>query len=391
VLRALVVAAIAGALSTVSAAACGSGPAAPTAAPAVLPQGTTFAVAGHGWGHGHGMSQYGARGAAARGLNAHQILRFYYPGTRVGHSAGRISVLITEDTTRDVVVQARSGLQAQIAGGSRHWTLVKLRPKATRWRIVPDGQRSQLQFRTKGPWRNVINPRGRLQFAAGNQPIRLYMPHGSVQYRGVLRSVPGSRNGDTVNIVSMEQYVRGVVPREMPATWRPAAVRSQAVAARTYATYERAHAAGGRICDTASCQVYGGYSAEESASNAAVAATAHQILTWKGQAAFTQFSSSNGGYMLAGSEPYLVSKKDPYEKYGDNPYESWTGKLTLRQFERRWPSAGPIVSVTVHRGSTHRYVDHVTVAGRNRVYQVSADAFRSWAGLRSTWFGITTK
>jgi SpoIID/LytB domain protein len=298
--------------------------------------------------------------------------------------------VITEDTSPDVVVQARSGLQAQQVGGSRRWKLTDRAPKATRWRIVPNGNRSQLQFRVNGPWRIASRTAGRLQFSAGNRPIRLYLPHGSVQYRGVLRSIDGSRGGNTVNIVGMEEYVKGVVPREMPATWGAAAVRAQAIAARTYAAYERAHAAGGRICDTSSCQVYGGYSAHAAPSDAAVAATAHQILTWQGQAAFTQFSSSNGGYTLAGSAPYLVSQKDPYEKYGHNPYASWATKLTLRQFEKRWPSAGPIVSVTVHRGATHRYVDHVTITGRDRTYQVPADDFRSWAGLRSTWFGIAT-
>jgi len=163
------------------------------------------------------------------------------------------------------------------------------------------------------------------------------------------------------------------------------------VAARTYATYERAHAPGRTICDTSACQVYGGYSAHEAPSDAAVAATAHQILTWKGKAAFTQFSSSNGGFSLAGSEPYLVSQKDPYEKYGHNPYTDWTARLTLKRVERHWPGVGPIESVTVHRGATHRYVDHVTITGRDKTIEVPADAFREWAGLRSTWFGITTR
>lgn len=386
-LRALVAAVLAGALTTVSAAACAK----PAPQGRLLPRNTTFAVTGHGWGHGHGMSQYGARGAATRGLTARQILRFYYPGTRFGSTIGRISVLITEDTTRDVVVAARPGLEAQQVGGGRTWTLARRAPKATRWRIVPAGDRSRLEFRIDAhPWRTAATPEGRLQFAAGNRPIRLFLPHGSAEYRGVLRSVPGSRGADTVNVVGMEEYVKGVVPREMPATWGRAAVRAQAVAARTYATYERAHAAGGTICDTSACQVYGGYSAHEAPSDAAVAATAHQILTWKGEAAFTQFSSSNGGYSLAGSAPYLVSQKDPYERFGDNPYENWTTRLILKRLERRWPGAGPIESVTVRRGATHRYVDHVVITGRDRVVDVPADEFREWAGLRSDWFGITT-
>ena len=62
-------------------------------------------------------------------------------------------------------------------------------------------------------------------------------------------------------MLTLESYLKGVVPLEMPATWTPAAVRAQAVAARTYAAYERAHRTG-PMCDTTSCQVYGGYAAE---------------------------------------------------------------------------------------------------------------------------------
>lgn len=373
--------------------------AAGAAEPAPLPKGTVFTITGHGWGHGHGMSQYGARGAAAEGLTYRQIVRFYYPGTKHGTAAGKVAVLIAEDTSRDVVVGARKGLVAQQVGGSRRWDLDKRRPKATRWRIVPaSGGHSALQFKKGGrPWHQLARVEGTLQFAAGNRPIRLYLPHGaSTRYRGVLRAgVPaaGRLDRDTVNVVRLEDYVRGVVPQEMPASWRAAAVRAQAVAARTYAAYERAHAPRGhyQICDTSSCQVYGGYDAEEAGSNAAVAATAHQIITWHGQPAFSQFSSSNGGYSLAGSAPYLVSQKDPYEKYGDNPYRTWTTKVTLHQVQQRWPSAGRIVSVTVHRDATHRYVDHVTIVGTKRTYKSSGDDFKDWAGLRSTWFGVASQ
>ena len=93
----------------------------------------------------------------------------------------------------------------------------------------------------------------------------------------------------------------------MPASWSPAAVQAQAIAARTYAAYERAHPLTDtyQICDTTSCQVYGGYSSEHPDSNAAIAATAGKIQTYGGDPAFTQFSSSSGGWTSAGSVPYL--------------------------------------------------------------------------------------
>ncbi len=98
--------------------------------------------------------------------------------------------------------------------------------------------------------------------------------------------------------------MKGVVPREVPATWRPEAVEAQAVAARTYASYERAHPLTSRyqICDTTSCQVYGGVTSEHpAASNRAVDETRGEIRVYQGEPAFTQFSSSNGGWASEGS------------------------------------------------------------------------------------------
>ncbi len=138
-----------------------------------------------------------------------------------------------------------------------------------------------------------------------------------VTYRGTLqsRSLPGSpaRHRVTVNRVSLDDYVRGVIPREMPASWRPAALRAQAIAARTYAAFEVADSTNPvyQLCDTTSCQVYGGKSAEFASTNAATTATAGQIRTFHGAPAFTQFSASNGGWMSAGSQPYLAASRTP--------------------------------------------------------------------------------
>lgn len=361
--------------------------------PATLAPGTTITITGHGYGHGHGMSQYGARGAASQGLSYRQILAFFYPHTSVSQVTARISVLITKDTTRDVVVQARSGLIAQRPSGGRIWTLSKLQPKATRWRIIPVGNGgSELDFYVH-QWRRQTHVAGGLQFSAGSQPIRLYIPHGSVQYHGILRSVQptsGTMDRDTVNVLGLEQYVRGVVPTEMPPSWSPAAVRAQAVAARTYAIYEKA-ANPGRyydVCDTSVCQNYGGYSAQVVASNQATTATAGQILTYGGKPAFAQFAASDGGWSRDGGEPYLVGQQDVYEKYADDPYRTWTAKVTIKQIETRWPSAGPIVSVRLTHDASKQWVDRVTIRGTKATYTVTGDQFSSWAGLRSANFGI---
>src|SRR5262245_64350610 len=105
-------------------------------------------VTGHGWGHGHGMSQYGAKGAAEQGVGWKQILAFYYPGTKLGRTHGPIKVLVTADR-RDVQVDARDGLRLRPLSGKKTFLLAKVRHKATRWRILPKGSKSVIQFRVR--------------------------------------------------------------------------------------------------------------------------------------------------------------------------------------------------------------------------------------------------
>jgi SpoIID/LytB domain protein len=359
---------------------------------------TPLTITGNGYGHGHGMSQYGAKGAAEQGLTYRQIVGFYYPGTSWGTAAGQVRVLITADTTRSVVVQARSGLTAQRVGRTRQWNLDRPRLAATRWRIAPvAGGRSRLDYLASGGWHTLATVAGDLQFNAGGAPITLFLPGGDrVAYRGALRAAsphPGGMDRDTVNVLSLENYLKGVVPREMPALWSPAAVQAQAVAARTYAVFERADQHGYyQICDTTACQVYGGYSAEYASSNAAVAATAHQIVTYAGAPAFTQFSASNGGASMAGGEPYLVSQKDPYDAAA-SPYLDWSTTVTPADIAKEWPQIGQLTGIRVTPSSANApgagYVSSVAITGTTGSVSVSGDAFRSFADLRSSWFSIT--
>ncbi|WGL51671.1 SpoIID/LytB domain-containing protein [Nocardioides sp. BP30] len=354
-------------------------------------------VRGNGYGHGHGMSQWGAEGAARQGLDYRRIVGFYYPGTAWGSATGNVRVLITADTTRSVVVLARDGLTARWVGHARTWRLTKRQPHATRWRIVPlAGGRSKVQYKLKA-WHKLATVSGDLQFAAAGAPVTLVLPgHRTVAYRGTLRAAsphPGGLDRDTVNILPLDRYLQGVVPREMPALWHTAAVEAQAVAARTYAAFERAGQHGYyQICDTSACQVYGGYSGEQAASNAAVTATAGQILTYAGQPAFTQFSASNGGASLAGGQPYLVSQTDRYDA-AVSPYRGWSTSVTPAAIEQRWPAIGQLTGVKVTPSSANApgagYVATVTLSGTGGSVTVSGDAFRSFAGLRSTWFSIT--
>ena len=364
-----------------------------------VPEGGTLLIDGKGYGHGKGMSQYGAEGAARKGLSYRKIVNFYYPSTTWGEVRGRVKVNISADTTDDVVVRPRKHLRVRDIGARQTHFLPQ--NGAKQWRLTTNRKnRTVVQWRTKRAWKRWKALRGEGYFAAGGRPITLVTPSGQVAYRGRLRAAApfaGSRARDTVNILTMEKYLRGVVPLEMPASWHPEAVRSQSIAARTYATYERSHplAKHYQICDTTQCQVYGGHSAEHALSNAAIKATAREILTYKGAPAFTQFGSSNGGWVASGSMPYQVATEDPYDGWAGNPVHSWQVRVEAATLERTWPAPGTLKRVVVGdrtgQGAWGGRVLAMTLVGSRGTVKLSGDEMRSALGLRSNWFTFTVK
>ncbi len=368
-----------------------------------VPSSGTFTVRGHGYGHGNGMSQHGAQGAALRGLSYGQILDFYYPGTdRVVARMKKIRVLISGDTSDPVEVEPAPGLRVRDRGARTSYVL-PTGLGATRWRIVAaSAGNDRVQYERNG-WR-TWNAGGRTALVGGGQffrpkgrPITLITPSSKVSYRGVLRAAAPSSTStarDTVNVLSLDKYVMGVIPAEMPASWQTEAVRTQAVAARTYAVYDRnAHLDRYyQICDTTSCQVYRGKSAEHPASNAAARATAGEILNYRGEAAFTQFSASSGGRTSSGSFPYLRSKNDPYDDWSGNYNHDWSVKLSASRIANAYPGIGRLQRVRVTRreggGDWKGRVETVVLEGTRGKSTISGDTFRYRFGLKSTYFRL---
>ncbi|GAA1920873.1 SpoIID/LytB domain-containing protein [Nocardioides marmoribigeumensis] len=377
-----------------------------------VPDSGRFTVRGHGWGHGHGMSQHGAQGAARKGLNAQQILAFYYPGTRRTIAAdGLIRVLITADTSDPVAVRPRSGLSVRDLGPDGTGTTTYSLPTtvgARTWRVrASTADRDRVQYYDGKAWR-AWRPGGRATLLGRGElfspdgPVALIVPGATVLYRGALRSAaptPGSTARDTVNVLSLDDYVKGVIPAEMPASWEPAAVRAQAVAARTYAVYDReAHPTRYYdTCDTTMCQVYRGVAVEDSRSNDAADRTAGQIRTLDGKAIFSQFSSSNGGWTSQGSvagkpAPYLAHKQDPYDGWAGNTNHSWSTTLAAGTISRAYPTIGRLLRVRVRQreggGDWQGRVEKLVLVGTKGSKQLSGDEFRSRFGLKSTWFRL---
>jgi stage II sporulation protein D len=361
-----------------------------------VPASGRYTVRGHGYGHGRGMSQHGAQGAALAGLDHDEILDFYYPGTETGTAPKRVRVLISSDTTSDLVVTARPTLTV-LDRGTGDTTRLPTDLGATQWRIdVAGGNRNVVDYLARGSWKRWRTLEGEGQFDAAG-PIELHTPAGRYTFRGQLRAAmpsSSSTSRDTVNIVSMNGYVRGVVPYEMPALWEKEAVRAQAVAARTYATWSRAENPDRyyQICDTTACQVYRGVNGEHPASNDATVATGRQILTYDGEPAFSQFSASSGGWTVAGSVPYLRAKKDPYDDWSGNSNHDWSVTLTAGAIERAYPSIGKLrrIRVTERDGNGQwkgRVLSMVLDGKRNDV-RITGDDFRWKFGLKSNWFRL---
>lgn len=365
-----------------------------------VPVDKTITVHGHGYGHGHGMSQYGAQGAALQGLGYKEIVGFYYPGTDWAKMRGRVRVLITADTSDDVVVESAPGLTVRDLGdGSTHE--LPARADVSRWRLEVRGGETVVEHYTDRWRRFRVDGQpaltGEGEFFA-NGPISLVLPSGSTTaYRGILRAAapsPDATARDTVNIVSMDQYVMGVVPAEMPASWHPEAVKAQAVAARTYATWSRNQNMRRyyQICDTTSCQVYGGVDNEDRRSNRAVRATRREILTYDGKPAFTQFSASSGGWTSAGSVPYLRAQEDPYDGWDGNSVHSWSTVVDAGVLERSHPSIGSLRRIWVTsrdgNGEWQGRVTSLVLDGTDGNVTISGDSFRWAFGLRSSWFSI---
>ena len=329
------------------------------AAPA---QAAVFTVHGHGWGHGVGMSQWGARGLAQHGWGWQRILAHYYPGTRLDRvERVRVRVLVAERRRR-IAISSRSPFRILDARG---------RSRLQRRRIVFGGRH----------WHGLQPP---LQVVPGVQPLAL----DGAGYRGELVV---RRGVSVVNDLPLERYLRGVVPWEMPSRWSGDALRAQAVAARTYALATRNPGWTFDLYADTRDQMYGGIRAEKRSTNLAVGATAGRILTWGGEPARTYYFSTSGGRtesshdaFRTGAIPYLRSVADPYDA---GPHHDWTYRFTTGQLARRLGVTG-IASIAVRVNGSGRAASVVVRRRGAGPRTIGGDAFRSALDLPSTWFSV---
>nr|WP_237728169.1 SpoIID/LytB domain-containing protein [Cellulomonas sp. APG4] len=387
-------------------------PAAPASAARVLE------IDGRGYGHGRGMSQHGAQGRAKAGLTYTQIIAAYYPGTSLGTISDSTSmrVWIQGDDDGVTTVRAENGLSLRTTAGTVALPTAVAGHAPSTWRIRLSSTTLVLEAYAGGAWR-THGTAALTEALAGQSGATLQAADGTLElllgstyrdYRGTVSATRVTSGGATtlrtVVTSSTGDYLRSVVPAEMPASWHAQALRSQAVAARTYASWDRdvnVNASWYDTCDTTSCQVYKGRedrredgtlirSYEQAATDAAVAATAGRVVLSGGRPAFTQFSASNGGHSAAGSQAYLAAAPDPYDGYAP-----WKVQLAGTTISARYPAIGTFTSINVlardGEGPWGGRVENVRINGTLGSVTVTGSAFRSAFGLRSTlWVANTT-
>ena len=327
-----------------------------------VPPTRAFAGEGHGWGHGRGMSQYGALEAARRGLAAAQILDFYYPGAPLvqqGNPLLRVQLTVNGGAPTQVLPQAGLKMRHSATGAT---VVLPADASVLEWRVRSDSAGMHVEYlrasdRRWVPWAfpGVGTTLQGPVAVYGSAPLVVLLPSGERRaYAGHLVSVPvGGGLMNTVNVVTMETYLRGVVPWESPSSWPAAALQAQAVAARTYAM-DRVVRIAGRgewdICDTVRCQVYGGIGPAVPSTDQAITATAGLVKTTDGRTPINaEFSSSNGGVSADGGRSYLPSKPDPYDRNASNRNSDWTATLTAAAIEARHPQVGSLRELRVVR------------------------------------------
>ena len=375
------------------------------APPVVTAVGSAITFTGHGWGHGRGMGQYGALGYALSGSPYTDILAYYYGNTTASNVGNpEMSVELLSMNGKPLVVVGRQVLVNGVDLGT-----------AARLTLQPGG--SLLVERGTGcvsTWTavagtfigNATRVTTSVPPATLDDLLRVCEATGERAYRGELSAVNHQGLQMTINHLPTESYLRGVVPRESPASWGALgggrgmqALKAQAVAARSYAL-SSTRDTGAKTCDTTACQVYLGAGFKTSSwlvleaapSDQAVAETAGEVRVRAGTTtiARTEFSSSTGGYTAGGTFPAVPDNGD---WVSSNPNHNWTAVVATGTVASGLGVAG-IRSLTVTGrnglGAEGGRVTQVTLidsAGATRTF--TGNQVRVAAGLKSDWFTIS--
>ncbi len=331
-----------------------------------------FAISGRGWGHGVGLSQWGAYGQAKAGRTYDQILAHYYFGTKLGRATkSEVRVLLAEGK-RAVTVQSAAPFRVQDAAG----VVTKLPAGALI--LSPQLKLPTAVKPSTGPL--VVLP-GKQSLSLEGQP-----------YRGKLEIAAAGGYLRVVNYVGLEAYIAGVVADEMPSTWPVEALKAQAVAARTFALKSIVKGKPFDLYSDVRSQVYGGVESEEDAATKAIQATTGQVVMYGGQLITAFYSSSSGGKTASAADvfgtplPYLVSRPDPWDKA--SPNHRW-GPVLLgaRTLQSKLGVEARVLDASAVPTPSGR-IRNLTLRTASGTTSVPSSLIRTALGLRSTWINV---
>ncbi|HEY0344750.1 MAG TPA: SpoIID/LytB domain-containing protein [Solirubrobacteraceae bacterium] len=359
-----------------------------TAAPAQAA--SRLVVRGAGFGHGVGMSQYGAMGYAEQGADHATILRHYYSGTQIGTLGGASEVRVLLKTAARI----RFTGAASVAAGGRQ--------------LDPARTYSAVRGLSGGVTLRAASGRDLATYEA---PLTVTGAPGGIQlrgraanditdgrYRGNLELRPAAIGGvSAINAVGLEEYLRGVVPGEMPPGWPAEALRAQAVAARTYAIATGKSGDGfDQYADTRS-QMYTGITGERPTTDDAVAATRNEIVVYGTKPIVTYYFSTSGGrtenvensFLGSDPVPWLVSVADPFDAL--SPRHRWAKAMSLRSAKRRLGSLlqGSLRQIKVLRRGRSPRVVRAEIVGSGGRTDVTGPQLRKRLDLFDTWASFT--
>jgi len=343
----------------------GSGVSYGATCPAAAPAGSVR-FCGHGWGHGVGLGQWGARGMAMAGLGYRFIDQHFYSGA-----------------TWASLATASTPIHVAVLWGT------------STYRVVPSGP---AQLQAGGRTINLaagqsvsLNAAGGVQKIvpmSGDTRLAVYSPSGLYHhYRGTIVAQPSGGLEYIINVLPIEDYLRGL--GEVPPSWPLEAIKAQIVAARCYALTHLGSTSLYDVDDTTQYQVYLGADNESASQNAAVDQTSGQVLMSGGHVIVAFFSASDGGHTANVSDifggslasyPYLRGVADPWDVVA--PRHTWyTGIYSYATLERIYFSAADIAAYGHLRGldlgdrdSSDR-LNTVGLIGSRGVKRIAVQAF----------------
>jgi stage II sporulation protein D len=343
---------------------------------------TMLYIRGGGNGHGIGMSQYGSYGYALHGKDYKWILAHYYQGTSLGHT----------NPNRTVRVLLQTG-SASFSGANAAGTKA-LDPNKT-YSLTANADGTLALHNASG---KKIGAFQAPLTVTGTGPLDVV---GLGLYRGSLVYRPdGSGGVQTVEAVGLDDYVRGVISAEMPSSWSAEALETQAVAARTYAITTDVQSQDFDVYPDTRSQMYRGIAAETPQTDAAVAATRGQVVTYGGNPVVTYFSASSGGYTEnienvwpgATPEPWLKGVADPYDGVGGNPYHRWGSDLSIASASaslKRYLK-GSLIGIKITKHGVSPRILTAQVLGSKGATNVTGGQLQQAFGLLTTYAAFTT-